>query len=262
MSPPLPRRAVFIRLPLRLSLIFLLLASAGSAHATLRDAVIVRTMLTDVSSTRMVQIELRPSGSRAVAESVYGVAFSLEKCDWLYTAEYGTRLLGATHHDSLAPTALAQRLRATGAAVERVTLIAHPPASIWTPGQVSISNACIAGSVSLLSHMLGLEDLHEAGLVLLSFHAPAGGLDQGMVIDHSVLVYREHDRWMCRDPRSPDQPFSLAAVRVGAPLDPALAELALRSRYPLEKARLLMFGPGTLEQLKSNAVWRVNSGTP
>jgi hypothetical protein len=231
---------------------FLLIAS--SAGASVREAVLASTILRDLAESRVIGLMLdgQPPGGET-----YAVAFAFENVLWCYSAEYGNRMLGTSGSSWCDAEALKTRLRRTGLPVSQVTLYAAVRRPSTDGGQVLLNNACVIATLAALrERLLGDPRPHEAGLVLLSYQAEDAERAATLLVDHCVLVVREAKQWRCIDPSRPDTSVPLANLEVGAPLDPALLTISLRSQYPLKSARLLRIEPGTLEQITAATLWR------
>jgi hypothetical protein len=228
----------------------------ASAHASLPDAIAAHRLLNDIAEARVLQVELQPNAA-GDRPPLYAVAFSFEGFGWFYAAESGTRVLGplAANWDSAAE--LTRTLREIDGRVVRVTSYAQPAGPERLPQPVLLNNACVIGSLVALANLLARNDeVNEAGLVLLSYDRTDATTATALLVNHCLLVFRDHGRWQCIDPRTPDERFPLDQIAVGAPLDPTLLRLSLRGRYPVRSARFLAVATGTVRRISESAVWR------
>ena len=241
-------------LPLLAALAFL--AGATRSEATLRDALIARQVLADVAATCVVRVEFLPAP--APRQPIFAIAFSLENDFWLYAPEIGTRALGPATEVWPDPATLSSRLHGLDPTVLSVTVYANPVSAPFKQDQLFLANACVIGSLHSLLWVLHNESgLTEAGLILMSYDTTDASTAAALVVNHSLLAYRLHGQWWCIDPRNDREPFKLKHVKIGAPLDPALVELALKQDYPVKSVCLLPLSRATLGRIAANVQWQL-----
>ncbi len=114
----------------------------------------------------------------------------------------------------------------------------------------------IASLHSLTAVLETYDRVTEAGLILMTFDSNDSSSDDALLANHCVLAYRQDGQWWGLDPNKVQQPFPLKSIAVGAPLDPALAALALQQRYPLKSVHLITLSPRTFDRIATNVRWR------
>ncbi|MDB6095698.1 MAG: hypothetical protein JWM32_3260 [Verrucomicrobia bacterium] len=235
-------------------------SSAFETRGSLQDVLVARQVLGDLARTCIVKVEFAPA--HPLRAPMYAAAFSFENVFWLYSPEGGTQVLGAaTSSWPDAPT-LSRRLHEFDPRVEKVTVYANPVATIYKADQLYLNNACVIGSLHALAAVLHRESrVHEAGLILMSYHTGDASTAAALQVNHSLLAYRLGKQWWCVDPSKPDAPFRLEDVRVGAPLDPQLVARALQRDYPVRSVCLLPLSPQTLARIEQNLQWRTPAFT-
>ena len=237
----------------------LLVALAIPAGAAMRDALNTAQLVNGLVDTCIVRMDL-PQAS-APPKRIYAVALAFDELLWLYTPGLGTCLLEPIVADTsaLADTIVAQlhrRAPAVGNLRVYSQVLLPPPEQTGD----TLFNGCFVACLFHLARLLTTDDkITAAGVVLFSSRETQGGSNASMLLEgigHSVLVYRLGAHWMALDPSRPDEPFPLQQLQTGTALDPELITHARRSRYTLERVRLLLFSSPALASLAREARWR------
>jgi len=255
------RRRVNSRSPTLRALPFLLALAAGfgcasNSHAALPDAVLAHQVLSGFTESFVVRAVVRPAAAPPREE--FFTLFRFDGLLWCYSPEIGTGEIGPAPEGAAAPKAALAALQRAFLHLESVVLCPSAQSQPASQNQTDLPNGCVIGCFAQLTRLLVTGDTpDEAGLVLFSYasgekHRTAAGPE---LVDHSILVFRLGRRWFCIDPRLEDRPFPLRQVVVGTHLDPTLKILADNPGYPLQRARLLVIAPRTLNEMAARITW-------